>query len=67
MQTKPTTSTIDGQTQKKLDLIEKWASMIQRSCGTEQNSDKQLACVKAVAQNAELLLCDSKNILGKID
>ena len=37
--------------------------MIQRHCGTEQNSDKQLACVKAIAQNAEFLLC--KDILGK--
>ena len=53
------------QIQKKLVLIEKWASVIQSNCGTEQNSDKQLACVKVIAENANHFLCDRDNILGK--
>ena len=63
MKNKTTTPATDDQIQKKLDLIEQWACMIQRHCGTEQNSDKQLACVKAIAQNAKFLLC--KDVLGK--
>ena len=66
MKNKPTISATDDQTQKKLDLVEKWACMIQRNCGTEQNSDKQLACVKAIAQNAAFLLCDCRGVLGNV-
>ena len=50
--------------QKKLTLIEEWASLIQSHCGTEQNVDKQTACITVIANNANFLLCDSNKILG---
>ena len=54
----------DDQIQKKLALLEEWACLIQSHCGTEQNVDKQTACITAIAKNANFLLCDSNKILG---